>query len=174
MDHICDKLVGLVAGASRPACRLNCPRLAFAARGGSTPEPNGELGTCPVPAAGQGPARRETDTMNPSSARRWYYLRYSDPPQQPSCRSNAMPPTGWLPGGTSTWAAFEHAILQPCSISRFYSTKCCANRGLLSFDEPFQRCSPGHWCRPSPYKNRQTAKYVAPAMWRSGRSPDPN
>jgi leucyl-tRNA synthetase len=55
----------------------------------------------------------------------------------------------------------EHAILH-LLYSRFF-TKVLRDRGLLSFDEPFQRLLTQGMVQAITYKNPQTGRYVAPA-----------
>jgi leucyl-tRNA synthetase len=105
------------------------------------------------------PARRETDTMDTFMCSSWYYLRYSDP-------KNGKQPFGrravdhWLPVDQYV-GGIEHAILH-LLYSRFF-TKVLRDRGLLSFDEPFQRLLTQGMVQGITYKNSHSGKYVAPA-----------
>ena len=105
------------------------------------------------------PARRETDTMDTFMCSSWYYLRYSDP-------KNGEQPFGrravdhWLPVDQYV-GGIEHAILH-LLYSRFF-TKVLRDRGLLSFDEPFQRLLTQGMVQGITYKNSHSGKYVAPA-----------
>jgi len=106
----------------------------FTGRGGS---PLAQLETwvnVSCPSCGT-PARRETDTMDTFIDSSWYFLRYPDAqnPQQvfdPNKTNDWMPVDQYVGG-------IEHAILH-LLYSRFF-TKVLRDRGLLNFDEPFQR-----------------------------------
>ena len=83
----------------------------------------------------QGPAHRETDTMDTFVDSSWYYFRYTDAAIQTApVREDAV--DYWFPvdiyiGGV------EHAILHLIYM-RFF-TKVMRDLGLISFDEPVKR-----------------------------------
>ena len=91
-----------------------------------------EFVNCTCPKCG-GPAKRETDTMDPFICSSWYYMRYTDP------QNAAMP---FAKDKVNYWApvdqyigGIEHAILH-LLYSRFF-TKVLRDAGLVGFDEPF-------------------------------------
>jgi leucyl-tRNA synthetase len=89
----------------------------------------------------------------------WYFLRYSDP------HNTALPFSreavdSWLPVDQYV-GGIEHAILH-LLYSRFF-TKVLRDRGLLGFDEPFQRLLTQGMVQGITYKNPHTGKYIAPA-----------
>jgi leucyl-tRNA synthetase len=121
--------------------------------------------TCP---SCEGPARRETDTMDTFVDSSWYFLRYTD-------AHNAQ--TAWDPAVTNYWTpvdqyigGIEHAILH-LLYARFF-VKVFADMGLLDSQEPFQKLftqgmitrdgakmskSKGNMISPEPYVERYGA-----------------
>ena len=104
------------------------------------------------------PARRETDTMDTFMCSSWYYLRYSDA-HNTNLPFSKKAVDQWLPVNQYV-GGIEHAILH-LLYSRFF-TKVLRDRGLLSFDEPFQKLLTQGMVQGVTYKNPFTGKYIAP------------
>ncbi len=128
--------------------------IAFCGRG---PSPLAQLEawlqtSCPVCG---GPGKRETDTMDTFIDSSWYFLRYPDATNQRQvfdpAKTNDWMPVDQYVGG------IEHAILH-LLYSRFF-TKVLRDRGLLNFDEPFQRLLTQGMVQNKTYKNPVTGKY---------------
>ena len=106
----------------------------FSGRGGSPLSQLESWVNVPCPTCGT-PAKRETDTMDTFIDSSWYFLRFPDAKNErqvfDSSKINDWMPVDQYVGG------IEHAILH-LLYSRFF-TKVLRDRGLLNFDEPFQR-----------------------------------
>ncbi|WP_375473365.1 leucine--tRNA ligase [uncultured Nostoc sp.] len=106
----------------------------FTGRGGSPLTQLSSWVNVPCPTCGT-PAKRETDTMDTFIDSSWYFLRFPDAKNEQqvfdSDKINDWMPVDQYVGG------IEHAILH-LLYSRFF-TKVLRDRGLLNFDEPFQR-----------------------------------
>ncbi|MEH2007472.1 leucine--tRNA ligase [Nostoc sp.] len=106
----------------------------FTGRGGSPLTQLESWVNVPCPTCST-PAKRETDTMDTFIDSSWYFLRFPDAKNEQqvfdSSKINDWMPVNQYVGG------IEHAILH-LLYSRFF-TKVLRDRGLLNFDEPFQR-----------------------------------
>ncbi len=130
----------------------------FTGRGGS-PLAQLDWVNVPCPTCGT-PAKRETDTMDTFIDSSWYYLRYPDAKNNQQAFDPAKT-NDWMPVDQYV-GGIEHAILH-LLYSRFF-TKVLRDRGLLNFDEPFQRLLTQGMVQGITYKNPVTGKYIAPAQ----------
>lgn len=130
----------------------------FSGRGGSPLAQLSDWLNVNCPCCGQS-AQRETDTMDTFIDSSWYYLRYSDA-QNTEIPFSQAKVNDWMPVDQYV-GGIEHAILH-LLYSRFF-TKVLRDRGLLNFDEPFQRLLTQGMVQGLTYKNPQTNKYIPSA-----------
>jgi leucyl-tRNA synthetase len=130
----------------------------FSGRGASPLAQLDQWVNVPCPTCGR-PAKRETDTMDTFIDSSWYFLRYTDA-KNPKQAFDAAKVNGWMPVDQYV-GGIEHAILH-LLYSRFL-TKVLRDRGLLNFDEPFQRLLTQGMVQNLTYKNPKTGKYVPTA-----------
>ena len=130
----------------------------FTGRGASPLAQLGEWIDVPCPSCGE-PAKRETDTMDTFIDSSWYFLRYSDAnnPEEVFTKEKV---NDWMPVDQYV-GGVEHAILH-LLYSRFF-TKVLRDRGLLNFDEPFQRLLTQGMVQGLTYQNPKTEKYIPSA-----------
>ncbi len=140
----------------------------FSGRGGSPLAQLESFVNVPCPSCGT-PAKRETDTMDTFIDSSWYFLRYPDAKNEQqvfdSAKTNDWMPVDQYVGG------IEHAILH-LLYSRFF-TKVLRDRGLLNFDEPFQRLLTQGMVQGLTYKNPVTGKYIPSAQVDPANPRDP-
>ncbi|MGI2903121.1 leucine--tRNA ligase [Tolypothrix sp. VBCCA 56010] len=140
----------------------------FSGRGGSPLSQLESFVNVPCPSCGT-PAKRETDTMDTFIDSSWYFLRYPDAKNEQQV---------FDPAKTNDWMSvdqyvggIEHAILH-LLYSRFF-TKVLRDRGLLNFDEPFQRLLTQGMVQGLTYKNPVTGKYIPSAQVDPANPRDP-
>ncbi|MBW4478822.1 MAG: leucine--tRNA ligase [Tolypothrix brevis GSE-NOS-MK-07-07A] len=140
----------------------------FSGRGGSPLAQLESFVNVPCPSCGT-PAKRETDTLDTFIDSSWYFLRYPDAKNQQQvfdpAKTNDWMPVDQYVGG------IEHAILH-LLYSRFF-TKVLRDRGLLNFDEPFQRLLTQGMVQGLTYKNPITGKYIPSAQVDPANPRDP-
>ncbi|MBD1825284.1 leucine--tRNA ligase [Cyanobacteria bacterium FACHB-DQ100] len=112
-------------------------------------------------------AKRETDTMDTFIDSSWYFLRYPDANNDQAVFDRAIT-NDWMPVDQYV-GGIEHAILH-LLYSRFF-TKVLRDRGLLNFDEPFERLLTQGMVQGRTYKNPTTGKYVLPAEIKDATNP---
>ena len=138
----------------------------FSSRGGSPLAKMADWINVPCPNCGTA-ATRETDTMDTFIDSSWYYLRYADAKNEAQAFEKDKV-NDWLPVDQYV-GGIEHAILH-LLYSRFF-TKALRDRGLLSFDEPFQRLLTQGMVQGITYKNPKTEKYIPPSSVTDSSNP---
>ncbi len=151
--------------------------VAFSGRG---PSPLAKLEdwiNVPCPTC-NGPAKRETDTMDTFIDSSWYFLRYPDATNNQQAFDPAKT-NDWMPVDQYV-GGIEHAILH-LLYSRFFTKVLCnspsgdlsatlagsrstSTHGLLNFDEPFQHLLTQGMIQAITYKNPVTGRYVSPTQ----------
>ncbi|MDD3150378.1 MAG: leucine--tRNA ligase [Candidatus Gastranaerophilales bacterium] len=106
----------------------------FQVQGKSPVATSVKFATTPCPKCGK-IAKRETDTMDTFMCSSWYYLRFIDPKNDEKVFDSELV-NKWM-NVDQYVGGIEHAILH-LLYSRFF-VKALKDRGLLNFDEPFER-----------------------------------
>lgn len=143
--------------------------VSFSGRGVSPLAQLSEWINVPCPSCGT-PAQRETDTMDTFIDSSWYFLRYADA-QNSQAVFDPAKVNDWLPVDQYV-GGIEHAILH-LLYSRFF-TKFLRDRGLLNFDEPFQRLLTQGMVQATTYKNPVSGKYIPPDRVDRSNPQDPD
>jgi leucyl-tRNA synthetase len=106
-----------------------------------------------------GPARRETDTMDTFVDSSWYFARFTDPWNETS-PTTLKAVNEWLPVDQYI-GGIEHAILH-LLYSRFF-TRAMHKTGHTGMDEPFAGLFTQGMVVHETYKNTKTGEWVTPA-----------